>query len=85
MKLPIRLPDVFTDLPAYCAGVVRLQEIPSGSGYKNSSKTREELSLVFCLFVCLFVFDIFSSAVMNDLTMTFTARLKMDAKCASQQ
>ena len=26
--------------------------------------------------------DIFSSAVMNDLTMTFTSRLQMDAKCA---
>ena len=28
---------------------------------------------------------IFNSAVMNDLTMTFTSRFKMDAKCANQQ
>ena len=34
--------------------------------------------------VC-FVFDTFSSAIMNDLTMTFTSGLKMDAKCANQQ
>ena len=29
--------------------------------------------------------NIFSSAIMNDLTMTFTSRLKMDAKYANQQ
>ena len=52
---------------------LRLQEIPSGSIYKNSSKNRAKLSLVF--------WDILSSAIMNDLSMTFTSRLKMDAKC----
>ena len=34
---------------------------------------------------CHLVLDIFSSAIMNDLTMTFTFKLKMDAKCADQQ
>ena len=29
--------------------------------------------------------DLFRSAIMNDLTMTFTSRLKMDARCANQQ
>ena len=29
--------------------------------------------------------NIFSSMKINDLTMTFTSRLKMDAKCANQQ
>ena len=29
--------------------------------------------------------DIFSSAIMNDLFMTFTSRLKVDAKCVYQQ
>ena len=43
---------------------------------ENSSKNREKC--------CLFL-DIFSSAIMNDLIMTFTSRLKMDAKCANQQ
>ena len=33
----------------------------------------------------LFFFDIFSSAIMNDLFMTFTSRLKVDAKCVYQQ
>ena len=32
---------------------------------------------------CLF-WDIFVSAIMNDLFMTFTSRLKVDAKCAYQ-
>ena len=40
--------------------------------------------VVFCVCVCVCV-DISSSATMNDLTMTFTSRLKMDAKCADQQ
>ena len=31
---------------------------------------------------CRLFLDIFSSAIMNDLTMTFTFRLKMDANCA---
>ena len=34
---------------------------------------------------CRLFWNIFSSAIMNDLTMTFTSRLKMDAKCANQQ
>ena len=34
---------------------------------------------------CRLFLDIFSSAIMNELTMTFTSRLKMDAKCANQQ
>ena len=29
--------------------------------------------------------DIFSSAIMNDLFMTFTSRLKVDTKCVYQQ
>ena len=33
---------------------------------------------------CLFL-DIFSGAIMINLTMTLTSRLKMDAKCANQQ
>ena len=33
---------------------------------------------------CLFL-DIFSSAIINDLFMTFTSRLKVDAKCVYQQ
>ena len=58
------------------SNVVRLQEIPSGSMYKNSSKNRAKLSLVL---------DIFSSAIMNDLSTTLTSRLKVDAKCVYQQ
>ena len=50
--------------------------IPSGSSYENSSKKRAKVSLVL---------DIFSRAIMNDLTTTFTPGLKMDAKCANQQ
>ena len=34
---------------------------------------------------CRLFLDIFSSAVMNDLFMTFTSRLKVDAKCVYQQ
>ena len=34
---------------------------------------------------CRLFWDIFSSAVMNDLTETFTSRLKVDAKCVYQQ
>ena len=34
---------------------------------------------------CHLFLDIFSSAIMNDSSMTFTSRLKMDAKCANQQ
>ena len=34
---------------------------------------------------CRLFLDIFSSAIMNDLSMTFTSRLKVDAKCANQQ
>ena len=34
---------------------------------------------------CLLFLDFFSSAIMNDLSMTFTSRLKMDAKCVYQQ
>ena len=30
---------------------------------------------------CRLFLDIFSSAIMNDLFMTFTFRLKVDAKC----
>ena len=56
--------------------VVRLQEIPSGSINRNSSTNRAKLRLVL---------DIFSSAIMNDLFMTFTSRLKVDAKCVYQQ
>ena len=33
---------------------------------------------------CRSFLDIFSSAIMNDLTMTFTSRLRVDAKCANQ-
>ena len=54
--------------------LVRQQEIPSGSIYK-SSKSRAKLSLALSL-----VFGHSSSAIMNDLFMTFTSRLKVDAK-----
>ena len=43
----------------------------------TSPKNRAKLLACF--------FDIFSSAIMSDLTMTFTSRHKMDAKCANQQ
>ena len=55
---------------------VRQQEIPSESFYTKLSKNRQNCRL------CL---DTFSSAIMNNFTMTFTSRLKMDANCASQQ
>ena len=55
--------------------LVTLQEILPGSVYKNSSKNRAKLSLVFGHFC--------SNAIMNDLSMTFTSRLKVDAKCVS--
>ena len=32
---------------------------------------------------CRLFLDIFSGAIMNNLTMTFTIRLKMDSKCAN--
>ena len=34
---------------------------------------------------CRLFWDIFSSAIMNDLLMTFTSRLKVDVKCGYQQ
>ena len=34
---------------------------------------------------CRLFLDVFSSAIMNDLFMTFTFRLKVDAKCIYQQ
>ena len=34
---------------------------------------------------CRLFWDFVSSAIMNDLTMTFTFRLKMNAKCTNQQ
>ena len=34
---------------------------------------------------CHLFWDIFSSEIMNDLSMTFTCRLKVDAKCVYQQ
>ena len=34
---------------------------------------------------CRLFLDIFSSAIMNDLFMAFTSRLKVDAKCVYQQ
>ena len=34
---------------------------------------------------CRLFLDIFSSAITNDLSMTFTSRLKVDAKCVYQQ
>ena len=34
---------------------------------------------------CRLFLDIFVSAIMNDLFMTFTSRLKVDAKCVYQQ
>ena len=53
------------------------REIPSGSSYKNSSKNRAKLSLVFL--------DLFSSAIMNELSVAFTSRVKLYAKCVYQQ
>ena len=58
------------------AALVRRQKIPFGSSYKNSSKTEKNYRLSS---------EIFRSAIMNDLTMTFTSRLKTGAKCANQQ
>ena len=34
---------------------------------------------------CRLFLDIFSSAIMNDMFMTFTSGLKVDAKCVYQQ
>ena len=34
---------------------------------------------------CRLFWDIFNSAIVNDLFMTFTSRLKVDAKCVYQQ
>ena len=34
---------------------------------------------------CRLFWGIFSSAIMNDLFVTFTSRLKVDAKCVYQQ
>ena len=51
--------------------VVRPQEVPSGSIYKNSFNNRAKLSLVF---------GQFSSVIINYLAMTFTSRLKTDAR-----
>ena len=56
--------------------VARLQAIPFGSSYKKSSKNRAN---------CRLFLDSFSSVIMNDLTMPFTFRFKMDAKCTNQQ
>ena len=51
-------------------------EIPSRSSNKNSSKLAKNYRLFR---------DILTSAIMNDLTRTFTSRLKMDVKCVYQQ
>ena len=63
--------------PPQSTSVVRLQKIPSGSIHKNSSENRAKLSL-FCV-------DSVSSAIRNDLSIIFTSRLKVDAKCVYQQ
>ena len=55
---------------------VRLQEIPSGSIMTNRLKIVQN---------CRLFFDTFSSAMMTDLIMTFTFRIKMDAKCVNRQ
>ena len=34
---------------------------------------------------CHLFLDIFNSVIMNDSIMTFISRLKMDAKCATQE
>ena len=34
---------------------------------------------------CRLFLDIFSCTIMNDLIMTFTSRLKVDAKCPNKQ
>ena len=34
---------------------------------------------------CRLFWDIFNKAIMSDLFMTFTSRLKVDAKCVYQQ
>ena len=59
--------------------LVRLQDIPSGQ------VVRIRLKIVGEKKTCRLFGDILSSATLNDLTMTFTSRLKMDAKCADQQ
>ena len=56
--------------------VVRLQEIPSGDFIRNRLKIEQNYRLFW---------DIFFSAIMNDLFMTFISRLKVDAKCVYQQ
>ena len=61
------------------------------SDYRNRSDYRKSLLAEFIRIrlkieqnCCLF-WDIFSSAIMYDLFMTFTSRLKVDAKCVYQQ
>ena len=58
------------DLSALHSNLVRLQEILSGSVNKIRLKMEQN---------CRLFLDI------NDLTLTFTSRLKMDAKCAHQR
>ena len=53
----------------------RLREIPSGSIYRIRLKIEQN---------CRLFLDIFSSVIINDLTMTFTSRLEIDAKCVYQ-
>ena len=67
------LDEEFTPCPYY---VVRLPEIPSG----QFIRIRLKIDLNCRLFT-----DIFSSAVMNDLSVSFTPRLKVDVKCVYQQ
>ena len=67
----------------YCCG----SRNPTVDAVEDGSDYRKYLPGQFiriCLKIvqnCRLFLDIFSSAIMNDLSVTFTSRLKVDAKC----
>ena len=67
---------VFLALFVNCGLQVRLQESLPGEFIRIRLKIEQN---------CRLFWDIFSSAIMNDLFMTFRSRLKVDAKCVYQQ
>ena len=57
------------------------KEIPLWSDYKKSLPGDFIRFRLKIKQNCRLFLDIFNSAIMNDLFMTFTSRLKVDAKC----
>ena len=59
--------------------IIRCSNLKQNEDYSTCDQTTENTCFLG------FFFDILSSAMMTDLTITFISRLKMGAKCANQQ